>query len=88
MYAHWPVVAFELSGEISSYDGRGFCPRCGSRLLDTADPDDAFIEIRLGSLDDAPCELKPNDEAWVKRRESWVPPVDGALQHDGRAAQQ
>jgi hypothetical protein len=82
VYAHWPVEAFELSGEIASYDGRGFCPRCGSRLLDTADPDDTFVEIRIGSLDEAPFELKPKDEVWVKRRESWIPPVEGAAQHD------
>jgi hypothetical protein len=82
VYAHWPVEAFELTGEISSYDGRGFCPRCGSRLLDTSDPGGAFIEVRLGSLDDAPFELEPVDEIWVKRRESWIPPVDGAAQHD------
>ena len=82
VYALWPVEAFELSGEISSYDGRGFCPRCGSRLLDTADPDDTLIEIRVGSLDEAPFELKPEDEIWVKRRESWIPPVEGAAQHD------
>src|SRR4029079_2397094 len=35
VFAQWPVEAFEMSGAISSYDGRGFCPRCGSRLLDT-----------------------------------------------------
>ena len=75
-----------MSGEISSYDGRGFCPRCGSRLLDTADPDDTHIEIRIGSLDDAPFELKPDDEIWVKRRESWIPPVEGAAQHDEELA--
>ena len=74
-----------MSGEISSYDGRGFCPRCGSRLVDTADADEAFIEIRVGSLDEAPFELKPIDEVWVKRRESWIPPVEGAAQHDERA---
>ena len=51
VYAHWPVEAFEMSGEISSYDGRGFCPRCGSRVLDTTDRSDALIEIRIGSLD-------------------------------------
>ena len=87
MYAHWPVEAFELSGEISSYDGRGFCPRCGSRLLDTTGVDSGgtFIEIRIGSLDDAPFELKPEDEVWVNRRESWIPPVDGAAQHDETA---
>ena len=81
VYAQWPVEGFELSGEISSYDGRGFCPRCGSRLLDTSDPSDTLIEIRLGSLDEAPFELKPDDEIWVKRRESWIPPVEGAAQH-------
>ena len=43
---------------------------------------DTHIEIRIGSLDDAPFELKPEHEVWVKRRESWIPPVDGAAQHD------
>ena len=86
MFAVWPVDAFELSGEISGYDGRGFCPRCGSRLLDTSNPGE-LIEIRLGSLDEAPFELKPDDEIWVKRRESWIPPVEGATQYDERAAQ-
>ena len=70
-----------MSGETSSYDRRSFCPRCGSRLLDTSDGD-ALIEIRVGSLDDAPFELQPDDEIWVKRRESWIPPVEGAQQYD------
>jgi hypothetical protein len=81
VYGHWPVDAVELSGELASYDGRGFCPRCGARLVDTAGGDDSLVEIRLGSLDDAPFELAPVDEIWVKRRESWIPPVDGAAQH-------
>ena len=85
MYADWPVEAFEIRGEISSYDGRGFCPRCGSRLLDTAEAGGTLIEIRIGSLDEAPFELKPDDETWVKRRESWIPSVEGAAQHDERA---
>jgi hypothetical protein len=82
VYAHWPVEAFEISGEISSYDGRAFCPRCGSRLLDTTGSGERIIEIRIGSLDDAPFELKPVDEIWVKRRESWIPPIEGAAQRD------
>src|SRR5437763_9252901 len=57
-------------------------PRCGSRLLDTSNPGGPFIEIRLGSLDEAPFELKPEHETWVKRRESWLPPVESAAQHD------
>ena len=82
VYAKWPAAAFELTGELASYDGRGFCPRCGSRLIDTADPDVTLVEIRLGSLDAAPFELEPEDEIWVKRRESWIPAVEGAGQHD------
>jgi len=82
VYAQWPVEAFELSGEVSTYDDRGFCPRCGSRLVDTSDPGDGLIEIRIGSLDEAPFELKPETEIWVKRRESWIAPVEGATQHE------
>jgi hypothetical protein len=48
----------------------------------TQRPGDTLIEIRIGSLDEAPFELKPEDEIWVKRRESWIPPVDGATQYD------
>jgi hypothetical protein len=81
VYGQWPVEAFEVSGEIASYEGRGFCPLCGSRLLDPAAPGDTRVEIRLGSLDEPPFELKPEAEVWVKRRESWLPPVDGAAQH-------
>jgi len=87
VFAHWPVEAFELSGEVSSFDGRGFCARCGSRLIDTASPGDRVIEIRIGSLDEAPFELEPVSEIWVKRRESWIPPVEGAAQYDESAPQ-
>ena len=82
VYGQWPIEAFEASGEISSHDGRGYCARCGSRLLNPPDPGDELIEIRLGSLDDAPFDLKPEAEIWVKRRESWIPPVEGAAQYE------
>ena len=82
VYGQWPIEAFESSGEIASYHGRGFCARCGSRLLNPPDPGDTHIEIRLGSLDDAPFDLEPEAEIWVKRREGWIRPVEGASQHD------
>ena len=82
VYGNWPIEAFEVSGEIASYDGRGFCPRCGARLLNPAEPGDTLIEIRIGSLDEAPFELKPEHEIWVKRRESWIPPLEGVAQYD------
>jgi hypothetical protein len=71
-----------MSGDISAYAGRGFCPRCGSRLLNPADPGDTLVEIRIGTLDDAPFDLIPEAEIWVKRRETWISPIDGAEQHD------
>ena len=82
VYAQWPVEAFEITGEISSYHGRGFCPRCGSRILNPPDPGDSFVEIRIGTLDDAPFNLQPEAEIWTKRREPWIAPVEGASQHD------
>jgi hypothetical protein len=82
VYAHWSVEGFEVTGDVASYDSRGFCARCGSRLLDLSNLEEGVIEIRAGSLDAAPFELMPTTEIWVKRRESWIPPVDGAAQHD------
>ena len=57
-------------------------PAVGLGCSTQADPDDKLIEIRIGSLDEAPFELKPEAEIWVKRRESWIPPVEGAAQRD------
>jgi hypothetical protein len=82
VYAHWPIDAFELSGEVATYDGRSFCPSCGSRLFNLHDED---VEIRAGSLDDAPFEIAPREEIWIKRRESWLAPVPGATQHEENA---
>ena len=79
VYAQWRRDAFELEGELAAYEGRGFCPRCGSRV---ACLDEEGVEVRLGSLDDAPFDLRPEAEIWIKRREAWLPPVDGASQHE------
>jgi hypothetical protein len=78
IYGQWPLEAFEMTGELATYKGRSFCPECGSRLLDLYEDS---VEIRLGSLDEAPFGLKPEAEVWIKRREFWLPPVEGASQH-------
>jgi hypothetical protein len=83
VYAQWPVDALEISGELASFGGRGFCPRCGARILNPPDPGDSLVEIRIGTLDEAPFNLKPEAEIWTKRRETWIAPVEGAAQHDG-----
>ena len=76
--AQWPRNAFELEGELTTYEGRSFCGRCGSRLMCLGDD---VVEIRLGSLDDAPFGHEPEAEIWVKRREPWLHALDGASQH-------
>jgi len=79
VYGQWPRDALVLDGELATYDGRSFCLRRGSRLLCL---DDDGVEIRLGSLDEAPFELEPEAEIWIKRREPWLHAVAGASQHE------
>ena len=68
-YAKWPITAFKMTGAIQTFEGRSFCPRCASRLFNLHADD---VEIRLGSLDDAPTGLEPAQEGWIKRREHWL----------------
>jgi hypothetical protein len=65
-HADWPSDKFELAGSIVTYQGRSFCPICGSRLFSRNDDQ---AEIYLGTLDDAPNGIAPLDEGWTKTRE-------------------
>ena len=44
-------------------------------------PEVGFTISGLGSLDDAPFELRPEAEIWIKRREPWIHAVEAASQH-------
>lgn len=77
-FAVWPRESFSVMGGVSTYDGRSFCPHCGSRLFNLTEDE---AEIRIGSLDDAPNNLVPSYEIWNKRRETWLHPVEGADQY-------
>ena len=37
----------------------------------------------IGSLDEAPTDLRPEYELWIRRRENWVLPLPWASQFDG-----
>lgn len=78
-FAVWPAAQFQRSGSTVDYEGRSFCPTCGSRLFSV---DDHEAEIKLGALVQAPTSLVPSYELWVKRREPWLVPIQGAVQHD------
>lgn len=75
----WPADRFTTAGETTLFEGRRFCPSCGSRLFAY---DETEAEIKLGSLSEAPTDLVPIYELWVKRREPWLAPIEGAEQFD------
>ena len=78
-YGKWPIDAFRCSGQLKTSHGRSFCPDCGSRLFNLHETD---VEIRLGSLDDAPTGLTPQQDGWAIRREHWLAPIAGVPQFD------
>lgn len=85
-YAVWDRSQVSVAGETANWtastDRRHFCPACGSSLFATREGD-GEVEVRLGSLDDAPSGLAPDHELWTPRRERWLEPVTGAAQHPG-----
>lgn len=78
--AIFPQEAVTISGELRNYQGRCFCPRCGSSVLSRSGDE---VEINLGSLD-APDRFRPTYELWTIRREAWLPPfpLDGHYERD------
>lgn len=65
--------AVTIEGETRDYQGRFFCPHCGSSVFARTDDE---IEVHLGCLD-APNQLKPTYEIWTARREAWLPAFPG-----------
>jgi hypothetical protein len=78
-FAIWPVSNFETKGKTAEHAGRRFCRTCGSRLFSV---DDNEAEVKLGMLTDAPTPLTPAYELWIKRRENWLAPIEGAEQFE------
>jgi hypothetical protein len=77
--AVFPQDAVTIEGEPHDYQGRYFCPHCGSSVFSrTADE----IEVNLGSLD-APDQFVPTYELWVERREGWLPEFVGVRRYEG-----
>lgn len=67
--AIFPENAVTVSGKTGTYQGREFCPRCGSPVLARSGDE---IEVNVGSLDE-PNLFKPTYELWTIRREAWFP---------------
>ena len=71
-FAVFPDDAVTVTGETREFDGRYFCPTCGSSLFDRSGDE---FELHTGCLD-APNQLTPTYESWLVRREAWLPPFD------------
>ena len=76
--ADYPKQAVIIEGEPNSYQGRYFCPTCGSSVFSVSEEE---IEIHLGALD-SPNQLKPTYELWNIRREQWLPPFPDVERYD------
>ena len=78
--AIFPQEAVTTDGETRAYEGRHFCPTCGSSVFSRSADE---IEVNLGSLD-APNQLVPTYELWTVRRETWLPefPLKSRYQRD------
>ena len=75
----FPQEAVTVDGQTRDYEGRHFCPRCGSSLFNRFGDE---IEVHLGALDE-PDRLVPTYECWTVRRESWLPPFPLAHSYQG-----
>ena len=76
--AIFPSGAVRVVGETRSFEGRHFCPRCGSSVFAISGEE---TEVHLGTFDD-PNLFVPTYELWTCRRESWLKPVPGAEQFE------
>jgi hypothetical protein len=78
--AIYPAAAVTVEGETRAYQGRHFCPDCGSSIF--AESGDER-EVHLGALD-APDQLRPTYENWCIRREAWLPefPLETSYERD------
>ena len=78
-FSVWPRDTFSHTGDLSTFQGRSFCPTCGSRIVHLRSDE---AEVMVGSLDDGPSELIPEYELWIGRREPWLMACAWADQYD------
>jgi hypothetical protein len=77
--AIFPVQAVTIDGEARGYEGRFFCPTCGSPVFGRSGDE---VEVNLGALD-APDQFRPTYELWTVHREAWLPPFPVAHSYAG-----
>lgn len=76
--AIFPEEAVTVLGETGEYEGRHFCPKCGSSVFARTGDE---VEMHLGALDE-PSQFKPTYELWTVRREHWLPDFPVGQRYD------
>lgn len=66
--AIFPADAVCIAGQASSFEGRYFCPTCGSSVYSVSEDE---IEVNLGTFDEIN-RFSPSYELWTVRRETWL----------------
>ena len=77
--AIFPSAAVTITGNFADYQGRCFCPRCGSSVFGRTGDE---VELTLGALDGIDV-FAPSYELWTKRREGWLPVFEGMRGFEG-----
>ncbi len=70
--AIFAAPAVTITGHSQDYNGRHFCPQCGSSVYAVSGDE---VELHLGSFDQ-PNLFVPTYECWTQHRENWLPPFD------------
>ena len=86
VFAVYPRAAVRTTGTTrvfrsSEHGRRHFCPACGGQVFALEEGVDE-IELRVGAFDE-PNRLRPTYEAFVGRRERWLPPFPGLRHYAG-----
>lgn len=68
-----------ITGTANNYEGRYFCPRCGSSVYAISSGE---VEIHLGAME-TPSQFTPTYECWGIRREAWLPDFPNARRYPG-----
>lgn len=76
--AIFPAEAVAITGESRAYEGRHFCPACGSSVFSRSGDE---VEVNIGALD-AIDQFTPTYELWTIRREGWLPPFPLARHYE------
>ncbi|MBU2863324.1 GFA family protein [Reinekea forsetii] len=65
-----------VQGLVQQYNGRHFCPKCGSSVYSVSGSE---IELNLGSFDEINL-FQPTYELWTVRKEASLPNFQGLAQ--------